>query len=126
MAQSGRVKKQSAENRRFPLEAEGEIEEHTQTYTLTHHGIQELDAASQFRSRLAELSEEQAANRLPLTQADVVPLCGGRRDLHVMTGQLSVTSDLAVRAFSEVLCGFSPKDGRGRHVYMRRKALLSS
>lgn len=64
---------------------------HTHIHTHTHHGIQELDAASQFRSSLTELSEEQAANRLPLTQADVVPLCGGSRDVHVITGELSVT-----------------------------------
>lgn len=74
--------------------------EHPLTYTLTHHGIQELDAASQFRSRLAELSEEQAAYRLPLTQADVVPLCGGiRRNLHVITGHLQSPLVLQIEYF---------------------------
>lgn len=42
-----------------------------------------------------------------------------------MTGQLSVTSGLADEAFSEVPCGFSPKDGQGRHVAVGGKALLS-
>lgn len=86
----------------------------THTHTPTHHGIQELDAASQFRSSLTELSEEQAANRLPLTQADVVPLCGGRRDVHVITGELSVTSGdpLQMEHFMKFPVGLAP--GRSR------------
>lgn len=47
----------------------------------THHPIQEGNAAGQLRPCRAELSEQQAPNRLPLTQAVVVTLCRQRWDL---------------------------------------------
>lgn len=47
----------------------------------THHPVQEGNAASQLRPRGAELSEQQAPDGLPLTQAVVVTLCRQRWEL---------------------------------------------
>lgn len=73
---------------RTEKDAEAHKEKRSDEDGSAYHGVQELDAALQLGSSLAELPEEQPSDWLPLAEAAVVLLCRDTEASEVIVTQI--------------------------------------